>query len=299
MLNDIVDLEADRKNPDRMERWLVCGTVTRTRALTIVALQVPAVFIVHAAAGFPPSALLWLVGSLLGQALYDAFGKRCLAPPLAEAGEAAAAAFLVLYGAASARAELGALVWMTAGGGAAFILLVNAFHGGLRDIREDLESGVRTTPIWLGCRIEAGALHISAAMSAYAACCLAVLLTLSLLVAAAGGRAATIPAVLTSAANVALFAALHRLRKPAWDVALRLQVGLLMVPLMMAFFPRLGVTRGVLLAAIYVVPAVPTAWRLARSDFRRTSFSLTGRPTRETAQGVAIAAGENFPPCTP
>jgi 4-hydroxybenzoate polyprenyltransferase len=305
VLNDVVDVEADRKNPERVDWWLVSGAVTRTQALIVVALQIPVVIVAHLAAGFPPSALSWLVGSLLGQAAYDAFGKRCPMPPLAEAGEAAAAACLVLYGAASAGGELGPLVWMTAGAGAAFILLVNAFHGGLRDIADDIGSGVRTTPIWLGCRgIEAGAVHISAAMSAYAGCWLAILLALSLLIAEAEGAAAVIPAGTGAVANVALFAALHQMRKPAWDIVLRLHVGLLMVPLMLAFGPRLGAPRSLLLLLVYITPMIPTAWRLAtagvRSELDRYPFGAARRPSCEAANAVAvIAAGENLPPSTP
>jgi len=288
ILNDLCDLDSDRLSRDRGDRWLVTGVVSPERARVIVGLQLPIILVTHVVAGFRMPALAWMATALAGQAIYDVFGKRSRVPPLAEAAEGIAAGCLVLYGATCLSDAIGPLAWPTAASGVAFILLVNAFHGGLRDVEDDLAAGVRTTPIWLGCTGDRRKVRISRAMSVYAAACLAVLLILSSVIARAEGAGALTVTAIGAVVNVALFLWLHRLRKPAWDVALRIHVGMLMIPVMTAFSARLRAASLVMLLTIYVVPVLPIAWRLLRR--RSDADEIPARGERQ------VAAREDAPP---
>ena len=73
------------------------------------------------------------------------------------------------------------------------------------------------------------------------------------------------------AINVGLFVALHRVKKPAWSVLLRVHVCLLMIPIMTAFLPLLGVGSMLVLLAVFLSPATPLVCRYAlarRPDVR-------------------------------
>lgn len=279
LLDDAVHLDVDRRDPLRANRWLVRGRVTQRQAVVAAIAQVPLMVAVHFAAGFTVAALPCLLGAVVGQGMYDLYGKKCRVPPLMEAAEAAAAFLLVVYGATATGNATNSLVWLTAGAGAAFILLVNAFHGSLRDIAFEIACDQRTTPIWLGCRgIQEGTVHISTAMSAYAGVWQVVLIALSLAVIAQPGSTAdrnlllVIAAGIAALANAALFVLLHRVRKPAWDVVMRVHVTILALPVMLAFAPRLGPSRAGILFLVYFAPTLLTAhyW------FNRTRGSMAG-----------------------
>lgn len=266
LLDDAMHLDVDRRDPLRANRWLVRGTVTQRQALAVALVQLPLMVGAHFAAGFTVGALPCLLGAVVGQGVYDLYGKRCRVPPLMEAAEAAAALLLVVYGAMATGSATNLLVWLTAGAGAAFILLVNAFHGSLRDIAFEIACHQRTTPIWLGCRgVQDGAVHISTAMSAYAGVWQVALIGLSLAVISQAGspddrsRLAVIAAGVAALGNAGLFVLLHRVRKPAWDVLMRLHVTILVLPLMLAFTPRLGPSRAGLLLLVYFAPTLLTA----------------------------------------
>ena len=57
-----------------------------------------------------------------------------------------------------------------------------------------------------------------------------------------------------SIVNLALFWCEHQVRKPAWDVLLRLHVAFAAVPLLLACVSRLGAARSVMLFTVYVGP---------------------------------------------
>ena len=270
VLNDLCDLRSDREAPERSQRWLVTGVVSERLAKIVVVSQIPTVAVIHLASGFRAASLGWLAAALVGQALYDTLGKRIRIPPFAEAGQAAAASCLVLYGATCATDVFIPLAWPTAVAGAALLLLVNAFHGGLRDIHDDARSLVRTTPILFGCAGTADAVRISPAMSAYAACWLALLVASSLVVAQESGWVIRMVTAAECAVNVILFIVLHRLKKPMWDVVLRSHVALLMLPIMTAFSPLLGLGASVVLFIIYLTPAIPIACQFVRASLIRT-----------------------------
>jgi 4-hydroxybenzoate polyprenyltransferase len=267
VFNDICDLPSDRRCPERSHRWLVSGAVSVDGARALVLAQLPMMLAIHVAAGFRAASLGWLIAAVIGQALYDYFGKRSRTPPVAEAGEAVAAASLVFYGAMCTVTTLPALTWPTAVAAAAMLMLANAFHGGLRDLRDDLQSNVRTTPIWLGCSSDIDRVRISPAMSAYGAWWLAVLLLASMVVGLYAPPLTRSITFAVCALNVALFLALHRLRKPAWDIALRVHVALLVIPIMIAFTPVLGIGARLMLLTVYVTPVLPLTWRRASAQW--------------------------------
>jgi hypothetical protein len=173
---------------------------------------------------------------------------------------------LVLYGAsATGDANMNALVWLTAAAAASFILLVNAFHGSLRDIEVELVCHQRTTPIWLGCLgVREGKVHISKAMSMYAGACQLTLLLLSLALARheswQRNPGPVIATGIVVVANAGLFFLLHRVRKPAWDVLMRVHVTILALPVLLAFIPRLGSTSATVLFLLYFTPTLLTAY---------------------------------------
>jgi 4-hydroxybenzoate polyprenyltransferase len=271
ILDDAVHVQADRRDPLRTERWLVRGILTPAQGVAVALAQVPLMLVAHYAAGFPAQALPWLMGAAVGQGVYDVYGKRCRVPPLMEGAEAAAAFMLVLYGASATGADLTRVVWLTAWAGAIFILLVNAFHGSLRDIDVELVSGERTTPIWLGCRgtTPDGIVHISRPMSVYGGalqlCLMGAAVTLALRLARNDGTA--LAAVFAAVAmNGALFALLHCVAKPAWEIVMRLHVVLLMMPVLLAFAPHLGAWQSAALFTVYFAPTLLTAyWWWSRS----------------------------------
>lgn len=288
LLDDAMHVDVDRRDPLRADRWLVRGTVTPNQAIAIALLQLPLMVAVHFAAGFSRTALLCLIGVVIGQGVYDLYGKRCPIPPLMEAAEAAAAFLLVIYGATATGGVLTPLVWLTAAAGALFILLVNGFHGSLRDIEVEIALRQRTTPIWLGCRgVLNGRVHISTAMTVYAGVCQVVLVALSTVVAVrlSDKSGSIVPLIASAGASLAhglLFVLLHIVRKPAWDVLMRTHVAILVVPIMLAFVPLLGGSRSAVLEIVYFGPAVLTAiWWFARIRDRVVIGSY--RPTTALA----------------
>lgn len=287
VLNDALHRHIDRDDPLKANGWLVRGKLTPAQAVVVAFLPLPIALWVHAVAGFSADAIVWLLAAFVGQAIYNLYCKTCAVPPLIEGAEALAAFSLVLYGATVTPAELTPLVWFTAGAGTAFILVVNAFHSCLRDIETELQSRQRTTAIWLGCRgVHHGAVHISPAMSCYVGSWHAVLIGFSLAAVGetGGSTAATFIAraaiAVSAAVAAALFVSLHWIRKPAWDVIMRLHMLLVPTPIMFAFVPGLGAAQSVLLFVVYLSPSILTGvwWTTrARSQLAINSGAAAAR----------------------
>ncbi len=263
VLNDVVDVAIDRTNPLRSRDLIVRGAVSQRLALAVALLQLPLIAAAHAAAGFPGSALPIVLAAAAAMAVYDLWSKRVRVPPLIEASQAAAGALLVVYGAAVTEQTVTPLLWPVGLSAPAFILFINAFHGGLRDIENDRACGQRTTPIWLGCRGEIGSrVHISSAMSLYSGVLQGALIAFALWACVLAGSetagAQSLIALLVVAAlalgNIALFAGEHLVLKPAWDTLLRIHVAVAPLPLLLGFMPRLGLRAGALLLAVYFLP---------------------------------------------
>lgn len=257
ILNDVVDLELDRTNPLRTRGPLVRGAITRLHAVILTLLQLPLIVIAHWTAGFPFRTLGWVAAGLVGMAAYDLWSKKATVPPLIEASQAAAGSLLVLYGASVAGQPFTAELWPVALSAAIFILFVNAFHGGLRDVENDRSRGQRTTPIWLGCRgVVNGKVHIAPAMSVYSASLQGAMVACAVWasIELQNDQVGLALVVLASAVNIVVFVGEHAVRKPAWDVLLRVHVASAAVPLMLTFVPRLGAIGSAVLFSMYFAP---------------------------------------------
>jgi len=266
VLNDISDLPSDRESRKRSDRWLVTGAVSERSALMLVFSQVPLMLVAHVAAGFRAGALPWLAAALLGQTFYDLRGKRSSVPPVAEAGQAMAAGCLACYG---ATCTVGSISWrtaLTAVTAASMLQLANAFHGGLRDLHDDRLARVTTTPLWLGCVPNGNDVKISTTMTVYSAWWLTLMMAASLMVAIGAPPSIGLATAVECAAVYAVFVALHSLRKPLWDVALRLHVTLLAVPIMTAHSASLEAGQIAVLAVIYLGPSLPLVYRYMQAS---------------------------------
>ncbi|NND03990.1 MAG: UbiA family prenyltransferase [Acidimicrobiia bacterium] len=163
-LNDVVDLPIDRTNARRATDPLVRGLVPAGTMLVVAVVQLPvmaALLVLGAAPG--PAIAAWLA-AVAGLGIYDLWGKRTPVPVVSDVIQGVGFAALVVAGALWA-AEPTPVTWLGAAYVVVYIVQINAVHGGLRDLENDLAHGARTTPILLGCRADAaGAVRISPAM---------------------------------------------------------------------------------------------------------------------------------------
>jgi 4-hydroxybenzoate polyprenyltransferase len=157
VLNDVIDLDLDKKQPKRAKDPLVRGAISKEVALALALVQIP----LAALLSFLLEASLWACLALgAGFALilvYNVWGKCCPFPPLTDLVQGLGWGSLVWYGALVARPDapidlilertLPLFVY-----GTGFILLINGVHGGLRDLRTDRDNGMRTTALFLGAR---------------------------------------------------------------------------------------------------------------------------------------------------
>jgi 4-hydroxybenzoate polyprenyltransferase len=155
VLNDVIDLDLDRRQPLRRRDPLVRGAVSRESALAFSLLQIPlaALITFHMKASLPAWIALGTAFAL--SIVYDKWGKVLPFPPLADLVQGLAWGSLVLYAALVANpdahlVEIRERTLPLLGFGVGFILLINGIHGGLRDLWNDLVHGRRTTAIFLG-----------------------------------------------------------------------------------------------------------------------------------------------------
>jgi 4-hydroxybenzoate polyprenyltransferase len=160
VLNDVVDLELDKKQPRRRGDPLVSGAVSREAALAFALVQVPlaAVVALHLV-GFAPRTSPWalpvLGAGFLLILVYNLWGRVSPIPPLTDLAQGLGWASLVVFGALVASPDPDelwrrtfALIVYAVG----YILLVSGVGGGLRDLAADEAYGRRTTALWFGAR---------------------------------------------------------------------------------------------------------------------------------------------------
>ncbi len=151
VLNDVIDLPIDRREPQRATFPLVRGLVRPQHALAFALAQIPLLFALTAWLGGGPLAQAALAVALLLMAAYNLWGKRTRFPPLIDLAQGLGWAALLLYGAALAGAP-SPLTGALAAFEIVFIMLINGVHGPLRDLANDLRCGARTTAILFGAR---------------------------------------------------------------------------------------------------------------------------------------------------
>ena len=152
VLNDVVDLPIDRTEPRRAQSPLVRGLVQPWQALAFSALQIPLALAVTWWLYGRFQAYLALATGLVLMAVYDVWGKRLVLPPLTDLVQGIAWGCLALWAAALVSGKLTLLAWILFAFLTLFIVLINGLHGGLRDLVNDYESGVRSTAVFLGAR---------------------------------------------------------------------------------------------------------------------------------------------------
>lgn len=149
VLNDVVDLDIDRQEPQRADDPLVRGVIHPTWALTFALVQVPLTFIIGELLDVGTLAIMALVLSFAGLAAYNVWGKCCAIPLVMDAVQALGWSGLVLYGAFVVGSPGERTGWLVAAV-FAYVLLINGVHGGLRDLANDIACKARTTAIYFG-----------------------------------------------------------------------------------------------------------------------------------------------------
>jgi 4-hydroxybenzoate polyprenyltransferase len=158
-LNDLFDLELDRTDPTRAGSPLVAGRITPLAAGIVIAATAVASFVLDwlffgvSGARGGASGTVALAAGYACLVFYDAFSKALPVPLVADAVQGAGWACLVWYGAvrgggATAGTTLAALFVF------GFVVIVNAVHGGLRDLRNDSRRGARTAAIVFGATLQ-------------------------------------------------------------------------------------------------------------------------------------------------
>ena len=298
ILDDVVHLESDRTEPLKANSLLVRGVLSPVLALVIALGQLPLMVTAHLLAGFSDHSLLLLAGAVCGLTLYNVYGKRCPIPPLVESAEAFAAALLVVYGAAVNGDAFHQLVPLLALSAFVYILLINGFHGSLRDIDNELRHNLSTTPIWFGCTgFHDGRIHITRRMSVYSLALLSGFVALSSAVLTHVDRIAPRSSIsfslmwLVALVLVGGLALLHRLPRPWWDLALRCHGGALPLPLILALTPLLSATRVAIVLLVYLVPLLMLPLRVLASPdaAARSQMRLPGSLKRSVYRGVGQA----------
>ncbi len=157
-LNEIIDLDVDRGNPDLDDKPLVSGRISKREGYIISFAFLILSFLSFAVAGILFSNPFFIPLIFIGSAtvcgtIYDLWGKRF---PLSDIFMAGWMFFLVLAGVFSSGKVEGlpfpAIAIATLGG--LQILFNNSVEGGLKDVRNDRTSGTRTLAVTLGARYE-------------------------------------------------------------------------------------------------------------------------------------------------
>ncbi|MGH7506203.1 MAG: hypothetical protein ACRELX_11155, partial [Longimicrobiales bacterium] len=196
--------------------------------------------------------------------IYNLWGKRTAVPLLMDFAQSLSWASLALFG-ALAVGEATFLTWVALSFVAVYVLMVNGVHGGLRDLRNDLACGVRSTAIQLGAHIALdGRLLLSARLRVYAAVLQSLLVVIALLSFLANepgyapptGRVA-LAVVLSS--SFAAFYLLWSATRPTGGGHDMGAAGLLhmvstMIMLMAALLPRVSPGLAIVVVAVFTAP---------------------------------------------
>ncbi len=282
--NDVVDLPLDRTQPERAEYPLVKGAIRPWQALAIALLQIPVAVALTVLLGGSVWAYASIGLSALMMTVYNVRGKRAPFPPVTDVVQGIGFAAISLYGAAviGNPTRLTVIVFASV---VTWMVLVNLL-GGLRDLSNDLNRGMRTTPILFGARPhgDGGQTH-PRSMRVYAYCVQAILIGLALL-ALAFNEFDYAPPARIGVAAVSLVLGFGALRllvaffAAAGDYPTMMALGSLQmlassVAIVVLFVPYLD--AGLLIAIVLVF-----AWALRGYDPRPAfAFLRRGHPPRE------------------
>ncbi|HKV12078.1 MAG TPA: UbiA family prenyltransferase [Thermoanaerobaculia bacterium] len=298
VLNDVIDLPIDRTQPLRQEDLLVRGAIRPWQALLLALAGIPLSIPLTLGLGGSGRALATLALGFALMAIYNLWGKRCAVPPVTDAVQGLAWGSLVLYAALALGGEPNRLTWIVVAYCIGLILLINGFHGPLRDLDNDLASGARTTAIFLGVRPSpGGAVRVPWVVPVFAYAIQASLVALDLVPLLRndlGYGPATriamlgIVGALDLAALLLLSPALAP-ERPEWQMAWRLQLFLVVVTLPVLFVPY--VSAPIRYALLLLVAITLLLLRL--------TYTIAGLLVRRVRSALRLRGGPLSTPARP
>jgi 4-hydroxybenzoate polyprenyltransferase len=302
MLNDVIDLEVDRREPQRVESPLVRGELAPRTALRLALVQLPVAGLLARMAGADRYTLVLLGGAFGLMAVYDLFGKRSPVPPATDLAQGLAGGLLVLFAGRLSGGSFDLAIVAPAAYCVCFIP-VATLHGGLRDLTNDRACEARTSAIYLGA-VDTGAPTPSRHLVAYSVALHAGLFAAiwTLLVHNPLRYSQTVMSqlvaveLLLGVAMIVLMLYLYRVRGPAWELLLRVHVLGAFLPLVVAFAPAFRPGGRLALATVLVLPLLVLLGHrcVSLTAFQRTVRCKSDRAL--AARTLPVATGAWPPP---
>ncbi len=165
VLNEIKDIEFDKKSKVLSEKPLLDGSINIKQAYYLVISSVVLVLIFTFIFFYDRLYILLIVSlaSFLFGGLYDVYGKKL---PHADYLTALTVFFMALYGGFSVTTDLGLLSYIIVLL-AFFQMLINNIIGGLKDVDHDFIAGGLSTPIRMKVKVEGELFLVSKRFIAY------------------------------------------------------------------------------------------------------------------------------------
>jgi 4-hydroxybenzoate polyprenyltransferase len=180
MLNDIIDLPLDKTQVQRAHFPLVRGVVKPSHAFIYAMLQLPMCIILTTILSGNIYSYAFLGTSFILMSIYDILGKKISCPPITDAAQGSSWGCLLLYGATISSFHATHLTIVLVAYVIVFTLIVNGCQGGIRDLRNDIKAGVKTTAIYFGAEVNDNRLTISGGLILYTVILQILLILLSL-----------------------------------------------------------------------------------------------------------------------
>lgn len=156
VLNDILDYKIDKKNKELSDRPLISGTISLKKALIFAFISLIisftlAIYYAYISNNFFP--LIILAGSAFLITIYNTISKKL---PLMDIFDSLAVFMLILYGSTTVTGYIQGitnLAWFICIIGAIQVFFMQLIPGGLKDIKNDYETGAKTVAVKLGVRV--------------------------------------------------------------------------------------------------------------------------------------------------
>lgn len=156
IINDIKDFEIDKNSKELQERPLVKGTISIKAAIIIVLICLVLLLFIAFLYFGGIIALIVLFSSMFFGYLYNVFSKKI---PGSDVFLSISFALFFLYGAIvvtdnfQSFRDIGLITWIVAGMVLIHVQIQNSFQGGLKDAKNDRESGAKTLAVFLGVKV--------------------------------------------------------------------------------------------------------------------------------------------------
>ena len=156
VLNDILDFKIDKQNKELSDRPLISGTISIKKAWIFALLSMAisfllAFYLTYSTDRYYPLIILFFSASVI--TIYDIISKKF---PLMDIFSSSAVFLLILYGASTASVSLNqitTLAWIVCLLGWIQVFFMQLVPGGLKDIKNDYESGASTAAVKFGVRV--------------------------------------------------------------------------------------------------------------------------------------------------